>query len=231
MKNLVCFSIVFLALSLLACQDAKDDVRKNISDLAHYRNIGKQIPNEQGQRWLELYRSKNNIVSNGRIDLLGYSLSKENLAVMSSSVDGFTGVAFHHATDYFGQHHFLAIPIGESLGVWDASPGKVIIDTNTDTQISGSTARLWAANYEASHPGDYWFHYFGRNVFDQMNLLTFFDAMQIEPALSDLDLTPQLLLIVSDLDLDILGLSLGRTNNNETVVYDASSPCPPCGVE
>jgi hypothetical protein len=231
MKNLLHFSIVFLAMSLFACQDAKDDVRKNISDLAYYRNIGKQIPNEQGQRWLELYRSKNNMNTSGRIDLLGYSLSKENLADMSNSVAGFTGVAFHHAKDYFGQHHFLAIPIGESLQVWDGSAGKIIIDTNTDTQISGSTARLWAANYEASHPNDYWFHYFGRNVFDEMNLLTFFDAMQIEPALSDLDLSPQLLLIVSDLDLGLLGLSLGRTKTEETVVYDVSSACPPCAVE
>lgn len=231
MKNSVCFSILVLATSLLSCQDAKEDVRKNISDLAYYRNIGKQIPTEQGQRWLELYHSKNNSIGNGRIDLLGYSLSKENLADMSNSVSGFTGVAFHHATDYFGNHHFLAIPIGESLQVWEAPAGKVIIDTNTDIPISGSTARIWAANYEASHPDDYWFHYFGKNVFDQMNLLTFFDAMLIAPALSDIDLSPQLLLIVSELDLGLSGLSLGRTNSNETVVYDCSTPCPPCAVE
>lgn len=222
---------MFLAISMFTCQDAKDDVRKNISDLAYYRNIGKQIPTEQGQRWLELYHSKNNPTGNGRIDLLGYSLSKDNLADMSNSVSGFTGVAFHHATDYLGNHHFLAIPVGESLQVWEDSPGKVIIDTNTDMPISGSTARIWASNYEASHPGEYWFHYFGKNIFDQMNLLTFFDAMVIAPALSDLDLTPQLLLIVSELDLGFLGLSLGRTNSNETVVYDCSSPCPPCAVE
>ncbi len=229
MKNSRFFSILFLGMSLLACQDAKDDVRKNISDLAYYGNVGRQIPNEQGQRWLELYRSKNSITSNGRIDLLGYSLSEENLADMSNSVSGFTGVAFHHATDNFGEHHILAIPIGESLHVWDA--GKIIIDTNSDLPVSESTARAWAANYEASHPADISFHFFGSNIFDQMNMLSFFDVMQLEPALSDLDLSPQLLLIVSDTDFALSGLSLGRTNNNETVVYDASSPCPPCPVE
>ncbi|HEY0742459.1 MAG TPA: hypothetical protein VGD40_13385 [Chryseosolibacter sp.] len=221
MKKLVYFSVAVFAISLLACQDGKDDA-KNITDLSFYRNIGKQIPTETGYRWMDVYRTKNNL--SARTKPLGFALSKENLAKLSSSVDELIGVAFQHAYDDAGEHHFLIIPVDASLAIWAAN--KTIIDANSDTEISDDVARHWADNYERGNPDQIWFHFFGKHVFDEMAAIPFFEYIQIEPAISDVNYTPQVLLIINDLTSD--SSTGGRGEMVEAVVYDASSGCPPC---
>jgi hypothetical protein len=51
--------------------------------------------------------------------------------------------------------------------------------------------------------------------------------MEIIPATNDLDLTPQLLLVIEDPNLS----NGGRTFSETTTVYDASYPCPRCPVQ
>jgi hypothetical protein len=221
MKKLLYFAVTFFGISLLACQDGKDEA-KNITDLSYYRNIGKQIPTETGYRWMDVYRGKNHLI--GRTKPSGYALSKESLTALSNSVDQLIGIAFHHAMDENGEHHFLIIPVDETLQIW--SQDKAIIDANTDTEISSDVAHQWAANYQNQYQEEIWFHFFGKHVFDEMSAIPFFEYIQIEPAISDVNYTPQVLLIINDLSL--VDASSGRGEMEEAVVYDASSPCPPC---
>jgi hypothetical protein len=228
MKKLLFFAIAYLGISLLACQDGAEESITD-RDLNHYRNIGKEIPTETGIRWVETYRSREQEA--GRVNLLElYSVGESKLEQLLNSVDGLTGVAFHHARDAWGQHHWILIPVGESLLLWPASGDKLYIDANTNTFISKSTAQAWTASYEAAHPGEIWFHFFGSNIFDEILAIPYLETVLIEPALDDLTLAPQLLLVILNDGGLLGGLLGGRTNDEECRVYDASSPCPPCGV-
>lgn len=184
-----------------------------------------RIPSETGMRWIEVYNKKNNI--QGRLGLTGYSVSATQLTAVLNSIPQLTGVVFHHGTDALGVHHFMIIPIDESLRIWNSIPGRIVIDANTNTAISLSTANNWATNYELTHPGEIWFHYFGRNIFDEIAAVSYFDQMNIVPAINDMNLLPQLLLIISDEPLS----TSGRVSEDRMRIYDASSACPPCAVE
>jgi hypothetical protein len=231
MKKLLFFAIAYLGISLLGCQDGMDENQFLDRDLIHYRNIGEEIPVETGVRWIQAYRSREQKA--GRVELLftNYSVSASKLEQLLTSVDGITGVAFHYALDAFGQRHFILIPVDESLSLWESDDEKKYIDANTNTFISKQTAQTWTANYEAANPGEIWFHFFGSDIFDEILTISYFEDLLIEPALNDLNLSPQLLLIILNgggfLD-DLLG---GRAKEGEQGrVYDASSPCPPCAV-
>lgn len=234
MKKLLFFAMAYVGISLLACQDGTNENPFNDRDLTHYRSIGKQIPNETGVRWIQAYRGSEEKA--GRVNMLeNYTVSASNLQTLLSSTEGLTGVAFHHALDANGEHHFIIIPVDESLSLWNGD--KQYLDANTDTFISAATAQTWTANYEVVNPGQIWFHFFGANIFDDMSAIPYFETLHIEPALNDLNLTPQLLLIVLNeeglLDGLLGGLLGGRTSGGDGdggTVYDASSPCPPCAV-
>jgi hypothetical protein len=224
MKKLLYVVVAYLGVSLLACQDGKVERDNILANVEFYKNIGKRIPNETAVRWMELYQSRTS--STGRLGTSNYSVTAENMQSVLSSVSSLTGVAFHHALDETGKHHFILIPVDETLTVWTSIPGRKYFDANTDSEISQETARQWAANYETTHPGKVWFHYFGRAIFDEILSISFFQTLQIEPALSDLDLTPQLLLVITNGNT----LLTGRTEMDDAAVYDVSSPCPPCAV-
>jgi hypothetical protein len=225
MKKLLTLTVVTITLSMLACQDSREDAKNDPQQLAAYKTIGHQIPTETGMRWIETYNEKSNI--EGRLTLAGYATSSANLNRLVA-LPNLVGIAFHHATDNNGAHHFLAIPVGDDLSVWSEDPEKIIIDTNTDAVISQADAADWAGNYKSANPNAIWFHFFGKNVFDAISEIPYLDDMNIVPAINDLDLSPQLLLIIAD---DSLSGILDRKNTNgTTTVYDASSPCPPCPV-
>ena len=104
---------------------------------------------------------------------------------------------------------------------------RIIIDANTGNEIDESLASAWADNYKAAHPDELWFHFFGKNIFDDMLALPNFKNMDIEPATHDVELTPELLLIIWE---DEAIASEGRTELLFATVYDASNACPPCAV-
>jgi hypothetical protein len=226
MKNLFASTVIFFAVSLMACQDTKEESVNNVRDITFYKNVGEQISVETGNRWMDAYNAKE--VNQGRVNTTtSYAISASQLENLTESVSNLTGIAFHHALDDAGTHHFIAIPITESLSVWSPIPGRVLIDANTNTEISRSEARRWTQNYQDANPNKIWFHFFGTNIFDEITSISFFNSLTIEPAINDLNLTPQLLLIITD----IAGSSNGRLTSDRTMVYDASSPCPPCGVQ
>jgi hypothetical protein len=222
MKNLLSFTILFVIISLLGCQDMKDS-GTGIKDLSHYQNIGNQIPVETGERWIEAYNKANNIEASRSI-LSPYAISDDHMAAAIESVPNLLGMAFHHAIDDWGFHHFIVTPVDESFNLWNGIPGRIYLDANTDTEISASEARQWTARYENAHPNEVWYHFFGKNIFDEIPTIPYFNELNIVPALNDLDLSPQLLLIILNDGI----LFNGRLKGDGSVVYDASSPCPPC---
>jgi len=223
MKNLIAFVAVTVAVSLLGCQDTKDE--RGLPDVSAYKKVGMEIPVETGMQWMEAFQQKNN--PSGRLLFPDYSVSDDLMETLLESVDNLVGVAFHHAIDASGEHHFIIIPVDGTLSLWNDIDGRLYVDANTNTTVSQETAREWAHTYELDNPGEIWFHFFGSDIFEEMTDLPFFHKIQIEPAINILNLTPQLLLIVSA--EGILGLG-GRVSTETTKVYDASNPCPPCPV-
>lgn len=225
MRKLFVSVIACVMMSLLACQDTKESDAP-FNDISSYKKIGMQISYETGARWIEAYNQKNNI--QGRSTLSPYTISAGQLQGAVASVNSLVGIAFHHAIDDNGEHHFIVIPVDESLHVWSNIPGRAYIDANTDTEITREVARSWAQNYEEAHAGEIWFHFFGSNIFDEIFDVSYFSTLNIVPALNTSNLTPQLLLMIINEQLSITGRT---ADADDPLVYDASSPCPPCPVE
>jgi hypothetical protein len=226
MKKFCAVLCLYVGMSLLACQDTRDDLKSSPPDITYYKSVGEQIPFETGMAWMEFYKKKNGQQA-GRLGLFTYQVPDEQLQAMLQSVSGLTGVAFHYGLDGLGGTHVIVIPVDESLSLWSAIPGRIYVDANTGNEIPQSVASLWAENYKDEHPNGIWFHYFGANIFDEILAIPYFNTLDIEPAINILNLTPQLLLIVWNEELSLLG----RTADQGATVYDASSGCPPCDVQ
>lgn len=225
MKRSTILMTMGFTLSLLACQETKEDLKNPVSEKDIYKTIGEEIPYETGVKWIEFYKEKNN--SQGREKILfDYMVSDSQMEALLHSVTDLVGVAFHYGIDSLGEKHILLIPVGDSLSLWSSIPGRVFVDANTGTEISQDVAYAWAQSYKDAHPASIWFHFFGKNIFDEMAVLPYFNSIDIEPAINILNLKPQLLLIIWN---DLL-ISNGRTTDDPATVYDASNACPPCAV-
>jgi hypothetical protein len=217
---------IIVALSLPSCQDTKQDLRDPLSEKDVYKTIGEQIPFETGMEWIEFYNKKR--YEQARLDLsASFNVPAPQMESLLKSATDLVGVAFHYAIDDLGQSHILVIPVDESMTLWSDISGRIMVDANTGNQISQDIASQWAQRYKDAYADEIWFHFFGKDVFDEMVALPFFNSVDIEPAINVLDLTAELLLVVPNDD----EISLGRTASSDGVVYDASNPCPPCAVE
>lgn len=222
MNRLAIIVTVSIAILLTACQETKEEITNPLSEKDIARTVGEQIPFEAGMQWIS-YHQKNS--GSARLDsLLDFNVPAATIKLMLSSVNNLVGVAFHHAIDDFGITHILVIPVNESLELWSSTPGRLIIDANTGTEIPQELAKVWTDNFKRAHPSDVWFHFFGKDIFDEMQALPYFTNVDIEPATRPEDLSPQLLLIIWDERSTISG----RTEDDPGTVYDASNPCPPC---
>lgn len=226
MKRLFVVSAVLLSMVLSGCQDAKD-VAQPLSEKDFYKTIGEEIPMETALRWMELYRKERS--AQGRLEETPlFSVSAAQLKAALTSAEDLVGVAFHHAIDDNGKRHILVIPVDATLTLWTSDTNRMLLDANTDLEIAPDVALAWASKYKAEYPEEKWFHFFGKDVFDQMSALPYFASMNLEPAISELDFTPQLLLLVPD--SGSADDSSGRTSSLYLTVYDASNSCPPCAV-
>lgn len=224
MNRLIPCVFLFLALLCISCQDTKEDLNNPTSEKDIYKAVGEEIPFETGMSWIEYYQKSS---GQGRTDLLSsFEVSREQMNNVMGSTPNLVGIAFHHAIDESGEKHILVIPVDESLSLWASIEGRIFVDANTGEAISQATAAQWAQNFKDQNPDKIWFHFFGSNIFGQMFALPFFDTVEIQPAISILNLTPQLLLVVWNDGL----IPFGRTKNPPGVVYDASNACPPCAV-
>jgi hypothetical protein len=220
MRKLVVALAACIAMSFLACQDTKDG-KNTPFEHSFYKNVGKQIPFETGMRWIDVYQNKK--IAQGRLLGPDYAISAVQFNQLLNSVENLVGVAFHYAVDGSGQTHIIAIPIDESLSLWSDIPGRILVDANNGSVISKSVAQQWVESYESANTDAVRYHFFGSNIFDEINALDFFTQMEIEPAINDADQSPQMLLVIKP---SLLGI-LGRTDSNGGVVYDASNMCPP----
>lgn len=206
------------------CQDRKEDATTPRSEKDIYKTIGEEIPFETGLQWMDFHKNRSHAA---RLDSLGKcSVPASGMNAMLSSVENLIGVAFHYAIDDFGGAHILVIPVNETMELWSPLPGRVLIDGNTGTEIPHEVAAAWAGNYKAAYPSDIWYHFFGKEIFDQMQALPYFESVDIEPATNPEDLSAQLLLVIWN-DGQI---STGRTTAVPGTVYDASNACPPCAT-
>jgi len=222
MNRLTIIFTVCIAIVLTACQETKEDINNPLSEKDIAKTVGEQIPFETGMYWIS-FRQKS--LGSARTDsLAAFNIPAANMKAMLSSVNNVVGVAFHHAIDDFGTGHILAIPVGENLELWSLTPGRIFMDANTGAEIPQELAKVWADNFKNTHPSDIWFHFFGKDIFDQMQALPYFNSVDIEQATRPEDLSPQLLLVIWD---DRYSTS-GRRKDDPGTVYDASNPCPPC---
>jgi hypothetical protein len=224
MRKFTGFALLAFALSILSCQDTKDDAQTKQALIDQYKNVGHQIPLEVGVRWMDTYNTKSS--TGGRVAGT-YSIDRDILESSEHSVANFIGIAFHYGLDAAGVKHIIAIPVNESMSLWNPISGRIYIDANENVAITQEVAAQWAEAYRVQNPGGIWFHYFGKSVFDEMSGISYFRNMEIIPATNDLDLTPQLLLVIEDPNLS----NGGRTFSETTTVYDASYPCPRCPVQ
>lgn len=225
MKTLnTAIAVAFALATILACQEAQEDTATPVAERELLKTVGERIPYETGMRWISRYRQTS--PTHGRTEGAPYQISREQLEKVLTSVDELTGVAFHYGLDEAGGQHIMAIPINSSLRLWPSEMTQFIVDANTGQQISREQAFAFAENFEAAHPGEVWFHFFGKEVFDEMKALPNMHTLDLEPALDD-NHAPQLLLIVWADE----GSAGGRTRAEESTVYDASNACPPCAVE
>jgi hypothetical protein len=224
MKTSIALAALLLAFSLPSCHETKEEIANPVAESEYYKTIGEQIPYETGMKWIAYYRKQNN--KQGRTESTGYHVPATQLNALLGSVKDLTGVALHYGLDGMGQKHILLIPVNSSLRLWPSDSQQVIIDANTGREIDRSLAYEWSEHYKSAYPTGIWFHFFGKNIFDEIKSLPYLNSIDIEPAINLLNLTPQLLLLVWN-DEAILG---GRTSNSEAMVYDASNACPPCAV-
>lgn len=213
---------VSIALMMTSCQERKEDINNPLSEKDIARTVGEQIPFETGMQWITFHQKS---LKTARLDsIVSFNVTSLGINRMLSSVNNLVGVAFHHAIDDFGFAHILVIPVSESLELWSSIPGRIFIDANTGIEIPQEMAKAWAGNFKATYPSNIWFHFFGKDIFDQMQALPYFNSVDIEPATRPEDLSPQLLLVVWNERYT----TSGRTKDEPGTVYDASNPCPPC---
>ena len=217
---------IVAALSFLSCHELREDVADPLSEKDVYRTIGEEIPFETAMEWIEFYKKES--YHQGRVaSVSSYHVPAAQLETVLNSTTDLVGIALHHAIDDSGQHHIILIPVDGSMSLWSEISERIMVDANTGSAISQPIAYAWAKRYKNENPDKTWFHFFGKNIFDDMAALPFFNSFEIEPAICVLDLTPQLLLVVMNDEL----ISTGRTTATQAVVYDASNACPPCAVK
>jgi hypothetical protein len=224
MNKFIVVTTIFFASAVVSCQETREDLKNPRSEKEFYKTIGEAIPFETGMEWIDNYNKQ--ISSEGRTENLSrYTVSASQLSALLASTADLVGVAFHYGLDTLGIKHIILIPVDGSLTLWSSVPGRAFVDANSGDQVDQNTAQSWAENYKNANPSEVWFHFFGRYVFDDMAALPYFNSVDMEQGINTLALTAELLLIVSNEDLSILGRTAA-----ECTVYDASNACPPCAV-
>jgi hypothetical protein len=209
MKKLL--SVLGILTALYACQDSRETTSSNTPQFD--KSIGKEIPYSVAQRWM------NNLTLNvGRVS--GAAASVTTKQVTSLITEDVYGLAFHHTLDNRGAYHLVVVPASDTELDWRGN----VLDATTGQLISGATATSWASNYATAHSSEIQYHFFGANVFNEIEAVSSEAShVDIEPALND-EGKPQLLLLVWKNN----GVTYGRTEAETLMVFDASSPCPPC---
>lgn len=214
MKN---FQVLIMLTSiLLSCQESKDNAVQQLPK-KYDRRVGEQIPMEVARRWVNNFSGANPA---GR-QQSSFSIDAEILSALLIRVEEKLGVVLHHAIDESNANHLLVFTMDNDGKLFNGD----ILDASSGELISASTAQTWAANYAEMHPATPWYHFFGSDIFSEIQSNEAFDYVDIARGLNEND-EEQILLFV----YNTKGALGGRSEAEEVIVFDKSNPCPPCST-
>lgn len=195
-----------IAVLLINCQDDKSSSNPPDQQLSKY--LGGKVDTEMALGWID------NASKAGQEQKITYSISQANLTKAIESGENIYGMVFHYGIDDQGEQHIILTPVGEDFTTWTG----VVIDANTDAEISAETAQVWIRNYiDANDEITPRQHIYGINMFKEIQQ---YSAFEIVKGLND-DRIPQLLFVMND------GITTGRGKDEKPPVYDAGKVCPP----
>lgn len=207
--------VIALGLFIIACHDSKDSAVQKLPK-RYDKTVGGQIPFAVAVRWVKNFGGT---ITTGR-EQSDYSISAEALSQLLSSNEG-PGVVFHHASDENGTYHILLFTLGANGELFQSD----IFDLATGQILNSVTAIAWAQNYADEHPATPSHHFFGNGIFFEIQSNPAFEYVSAVRALNEED-EEQVLLFA----YNTRNLTGGRTEGEDVVVYDMSSPCPPCSA-
>ncbi|HEY0652420.1 MAG TPA: hypothetical protein VGD65_04790 [Chryseosolibacter sp.] len=208
------FLLLTLITCIVACQDSKD-AAQNLPR-RYDPSVGSQIPLNVAYAWVANFGGS---VAAGR-EQSSYSFSAATLGQLLSATEG-PGVVFHHATDGNGAPRMMMFTLGAEGELFQSD----ILDLSTGAILNAETAQQWAAAYAAAHPATPWYHFFGNDIFTEIQSNEAFEYVNVVRALNN-EGEEQVLLFV----YNTKNIQGGRIEGEEVTVYDVSSPCPPCEI-
>jgi hypothetical protein len=216
------FSLSILTVFLVfACHESSHrEIQKQ--ELVLNRSIGERISADLANQWIANYEKS---ASSGRFQEAELIVTKDQLTGLLAQFPAL-GLAFHYATDEQGQDHLVVLALDEGRKFWSGTNDRRYVDVTNDTFIDETTARNWTRRFRDANPNSVWFHFFGLDVFSEMNSVAWFSRFEIVPALNDNSVV-QLLLVLRD----ERGITGGRVLDTEIIVWDKGGTCPPCDDE
>jgi hypothetical protein len=197
---------------LVACQDVEGTTEPHV----FHEGIGERIPDDVAQRWLAQHRSS---PSRDLEDVVAQRVSARQLASLASAMPEHVGMALHHAVDDEGARHVLLTAVGEDVDAWES---PVVIDASIDAIVDVETARAWVARHAEGSPDHVRYHFYGREMFDEIMAGPSFVQLDVTPALDD-ESRAQLVLMARGGDGD----ASARPRSGDPTPYDNGLLCPP----
>lgn len=205
-----------LVAMVFSCHEPRENTTQKIPRL-YDKRVGEQISFDVATRWA---KSFNTVNMTGRTSST-YALDANALAQLINPVDERLGVVLHHGLDDSNQYRLMMYALDEDSKLFK----NKILDLASGDIIDGTTAKEWAANYAAEHPATPWYHFFGSDVFAEIQSNDAFEYVDIVRGLNE-ESKEQVLLFV----YNTKGVSGGRSEGADVTVYDVSQGCPPCAV-
>jgi hypothetical protein len=196
---------LLLALSLLVgCQDVDGTTKASV----FHEGVGAQISLDVATRWAR--RSE---------DVGSRDVSAAQLAVLVDASPDRVGVVFHEAMDDEGARHLLLTTMGEDAEPW----ASIVIDVDAAATVNVDTARAWTARHAAVSDDGPRYHFYGRDMLDEIIANPRFDHLGVSRALDD-EGQGQLVLMAWNDD--------GDARSGQPTPYDTGLTCPPvCSVD
>lgn len=196
-----------------ACHDSKDNASQQLPKRFD-KSVGEQIPLNIAYAWVKNFGGS---ITTGR-EQSPYSFSAAKLSEILATSSG-PGVVFHHATDQHAAHHILMFTLTEGGELFQSD----ILDLSTGLIINNATAQQWAKTYADAHTTTPWYHFFGKDIFQEILSNETFEYANVVRAANDEGQEQVLLFVYNTKEI-----SGGRTDGEDVTVYDVSYPCPPC---
>lgn len=203
-----------LVSGIVSCHESRETSDQQNLKL-YDKRVGEQIPMSVATRWAENF---NAVAMAGRTSST-FSIEANVLAELINPIDERLGVVFHHGLDNSNEYHLMMYALDDDTRLFE----NAIIDLTTGERLDAETAKMWADQYAQVHPATPWYHFFGSDVFVEIQSNDAFDYIDIVRGLNE-ESKEQVLLFV----YNTKGVDAGREKGEGVTVYDVSQTCPPC---